>query len=594
MVRSQRRAMVTLPTDIKPVPTTMITKHPFLYLYLALFGLPFLFLNLGVQAQDKANDETAAEISATQAAEEESGKAKRAKENSDRDKKSVEQSKEADKAATSRQKEEEKANARAAKAAERSKKNTKQPAVEPKQEDEKPIALEQAPEPASQPPIEKPEVEESRVVEKPVQPAEAQGRDEDLPMTRTPTVTRPAPESRDGRERTPSPGTTSTPTVPPDASIDGGKLPVDKEVPSTARNLREETQPRGSLTIPAKEEVAAPDASVDRITAEPPTTEPERLAETQVTEATREVLRDVDKRKARIEGREEAQSVINEILGAESRISRAEIAREERFRPRIQRERPTGEREFVVSPQQRREATTYFQQRLRGREIEGPEPEFFRRSERRGNRRFQQVEERFVRPQYLNEGRRYVHYDSRASIPAILMAAQAMNQVRFQPAPEIGPIFYGQENVEIVSMPPESYRTETSWVVSYPVDENSMISSEDILFLQGSTQFSDPYSYEVVGALADALKEMPEEDRFVIEGHASAEGTYESNMVLSQQRAEYIVREIVRRGVSPYRLLPVGYGESEARHPADAAEPLRGQDRRVVVFRMTPEPIAQR
>lgn len=66
-------------------------------------------------------------------------------------------------------------------------------------------------------------------------------------------------------------------------------------------------------------------------------------------------------------------------------------------------------------------------------------------------------------------------------------------------------------------------------------------------------------------------------------------------MVLSQQRAEHIVREIVRRGgVSPSRLIPVGYGESEARHPADAAEVLRSQDRRVVVFRMKPEAITQR
>ena len=121
-----------------------------------------------------------------------------------------------------------------------------------------------------------------------------------------------------------------------------------------------------------------------------------------------------------------------------------------------------------------------------------------------------------------------------------------------------------------------------------------MISSEDILFLQGSTQFSDPYSYDVVGVMADAMKAMPEEERFVVEGHASAEGSYESNMILSQQRAEHIVREIVRRGVSPYRLLPVGYGESEARHLAESAEDPRSQDRRVVVFRMKSEPVAQR
>lgn len=231
--------------------------------------------------------------------------------------------------------------------------------------------------------------------------------------------------------------------------------------------------------------------------------------------------------------------------------------------------------------------------------MEAPPPEFFRRNDRRGDAGDQRIVERveIVRPLYFNEGRRYVHYDSRSAIPAILMAAQAMNQVRFHPTSEIAPIFFERQEVSApyaMPLPPENYRGEDSVVVSYPVDESSMISSEDILFLQGSTQFSDPYSYDVIGVMADAMKAMPEEERFVIEGHASAEGSYESNMILSQQRAEHIVREIVRRGgVSPHRLLPVGYGESEARHPADAAEHLRGQDRRVVVFRMKAEPIAQ-
>jgi outer membrane protein OmpA-like peptidoglycan-associated protein len=365
-------------------------------------------------------------------------------------------------------------------------------------------------------------------------------------------------------------------------------------------------KPRGNEAVPTTEAPPAvsPDQPEERKRAEIPATEPERRAESQVAGVTREVQRDLDQRKTRIVGREAAQALIEEILGAKSRISRAEIAREERFRPRFERQRP-GEEERLpeVSPDQRRAATTYFQERLRGRVVEGPPPEFFGRSQHNGGRVDPRVEERvverveFVRPRYLNEGRRYVHFDSRAAIPAILMAAQAMNQVRFQPAREVAPLFYEGQDVSAkpaMPLPPENYRSENSWVVSYPVDEKSMISSEDILFLQGSTQFSDPYSYEVIAVMADAMKALPEDDRFVIEGHASAEGSYESNMVLSQQRAEHIVREIVRRGVSPYRLLPVGYGESEARRSADATEALRSQDRRVVVFRMKPEPVAKR
>ncbi len=184
-----------------------------------------------------------------------------------------------------------------------------------------------------------------------------------------------------------------------------------------------------------------------------------------------------------------------------------------------------------------------------------------------------------------------------ASVPAILLAAEAMNRVRFQPVREVAPIFYGRETVretQVAAPPPDNYRRDDSLVLSYPVDENSMISSEDILFVQGSTQFSDPLSYDIISSLADAIKEQPSEERFVVEGHASAEGSYEDNMFLSQQRAERIVREIVRRGVQPGRLMPVGYGESEARHPENAHEALRREDRRVVVFRLKEETTAAR
>lgn len=396
---------------------------------------------------------------------------------------------------------------------------------------------------------------------------------------------------------------TKSPTLGEAAEVDQ-QLTVDEPENATEPIAQDEIKPRNNDDVlPTKEETPelAAEDSQERETVEITASEPERLAETEVTDVTREVQAELDQRKTRIEGREQAQALINDILGAESRISRAESAREERFRPRFERQRTNGgDRLVEVSPDQRRAATTYYQERLYGREVEGPAPEFFRLSDQRGDINTARIVEQneYVRPRYLNDGRRYVHYDSRASIPAVLMAAQTLNQVRFQPTQEIAPIFYERQNASAphaMPLPPQNYRSDDSLVVSYPVDEKSMISSQDILFLQGSTQFSDPYSYEVVSVMADAMKAMPEEERFVIEGHASAEGSYEDNMVLSQQRAEHIVREIVRRGgVSPYRLLPVGYGESEARRPADAAESLRSQDRRVVVFRMKPETIAKR
>lgn len=607
---------------------------------LAQIGVSFLLLSPAVYARDYDKNVKAMEIAQTQVKAEEKGKAKLAEEVAKRTEEAAERAKEAaelaeEKAGRAKEaaevaeikKPEDKGEAkRAQEAAERTQETAErakiaaeraeQAAERGKERAERAKETADKKEPATEP---EKKVEKSDTPGKADAPDKGQGGKESGTAARERNEQRRVEDARERRERparpdrpavpatsaapaTPTtPATPAIPATPANPRGDEKTPPIDMPVvPSTPLIPRE--KPPGKDGTPDREVILprVPDAPAPREIIEIAPTEPERQAETKVTEVTQEVLRDLEQRKTRIEGREQAQALIDDILGAESQISRAEIAREERFRQRFEHQRPGEERFIEVTPDQRREATTYYQERLLGHEVEGPPPEFFRRSEFRGDTVDERVVERveFVRPRYLNEGRRYVHYDSRASIPAVLMAAQAMDYVRFQPTREIAPMFYERQEVSApyaMPLPPENYRGQDSVVVSYPVDEKSMISSEAILFLQGSTQFADPYSYEVVGVMADAMKAMPEEERFVIEGHASAEGSYESNMILSQQRAELIVREIVRRGgVSPYRLLPVGYGESEARHPEDAAERLRGQDRRVVVFRMKSEPVAKR
>jgi len=123
--------------------------------------------------------------------------------------------------------------------------------------------------------------------------------------------------------------------------------------------------------------------------------------------------------------------------------------------------------------------------------------------------------------------------------------------------------------------------------VAYTVDPDSVISRDDILFRVGSTEFADAYSFDLVLDIAEAINDPSLiNESFVIEGHASAEGDYGRNLVLSQERAERISRDLVYYGVNPERLLPVGYGVSEALYPANAPENVRRLDRRVMVFRM--------
>ena len=192
-------------------------------------------------------------------------------------------------------------------------------------------------------------------------------------------------------------------------------------------------------------------------------------------------------------------------------------------------------------------------------------------------------------PQFYDGNRRVVRYSSMQEIPPVIVASQRLNRVQVMPLSQssynVQP--QGSRNGQYYNEAPPSYTANDAYAVSYGVDPGSAISRDDILFRQGSTDFADAYSYDLVIDVAEALN-APSllKETFVIEGHASAEGDYGQNLLLSQERAERISRELVRHGVSPERLMPIGYGETEAAHPADAAESERRLDRRVMVFRM--------
>ncbi len=194
------------------------------------------------------------------------------------------------------------------------------------------------------------------------------------------------------------------------------------------------------------------------------------------------------------------------------------------------------------------------------------------------------------RTRFYDGDRRVIRYSSRQEIPPIIVASQQLNRVQLLPHAQstynVMPQAPQQESYYQNDIP-TSYTTGDAYAVSYSVDPESAISTDAILFRQGSTDFADAYSYDLVIDMANAMKAPAlANDTFVIEGHASAEGDYGQNLQLSQERAERISRELVYHGVSAERLMPVGYGEAEASSPADANEASRSLDRRVVVFRM--------
>lgn len=324
-----------------------------------------------------------------------------------------------------------------------------------------------------------------------------------------------------------------------------------------------------------------PAAAADRAKQAPPAPvapEPTNFEkETAVREAVTGAEEAVRLSKLQIKQPEEARAIIDGILGADGPVSRAE---QDRGKQTANAALQSGEQ---VPDAMRAEAKDYVRDRLRGQlPADRKLPKFFRD---RGDDDVVGLIPTDESPRFLHSGRRYVHFHSRTSIPAVLLANASLGYVEIRTPAEANQVFTPDE--ADLSMLPEEYRGGDARVISYPVSQKSMLSSGDIRFSQGSTQFADGHSYEMALMLAEAMKDPAlEGERFIIEGHASAEGSFEENQILSQQRAEAIAREFARNGISPDRIIPVGYGESEARHPADAPEEMRSIDRRVIIFRV--------
>lgn len=192
-------------------------------------------------------------------------------------------------------------------------------------------------------------------------------------------------------------------------------------------------------------------------------------------------------------------------------------------------------------------------------------------------------------PEFYNGNRRVVRYATVNEIPPVIVASRRLNRVEVAPlarSPDAGAHQSSRDNRYYNEIPANTSGAD-AYAVSYEVDPNSAVSRDDILFRQGSSDFADAYSFDLVIDLAESMNTPSLINKtFVIEGDASSAGDYGRDLLLSQECAERIARDLVYYGVSPDRLMPVGYGETEAAHPADAPEEYRSLDRRIMAFRM--------
>lgn len=123
--------------------------------------------------------------------------------------------------------------------------------------------------------------------------------------------------------------------------------------------------------------------------------------------------------------------------------------------------------------------------------------------------------------------------------------------------------------------------------IKIKVDPESKLDGE-INFVKGKAVIADKKSEIFLNNVAEALREAPTlvGEKFVIQGHASAEGSAIDNLELSQARANAIFIALERRGVRPEMIFPVGVGEQHAVYPESAPEQSLALDRRVIFFRL--------
>lgn len=97
----------------------------------------------------------------------------------------------------------------------------------------------------------------------------------------------------------------------------------------------------------------------------------------------------------------------------------------------------------------------------------------------------------------------------------------------------------------------------------------------------------NPASFQAVGLMADSLYHPYLQGyRFLVVGHTDGKGNRESNLKLSQQRADAIREALINPfGIAPSRIEAVGLGEEQLLKPAD---PEAGENRRVQLINVGP------
>lgn len=101
----------------------------------------------------------------------------------------------------------------------------------------------------------------------------------------------------------------------------------------------------------------------------------------------------------------------------------------------------------------------------------------------------------------------------------------------------------------------------------------------NIYFATASARLA-PESYPLLRSLTDIVRRCPQLS-VVIAGHTDSDGNSDTNLSLSEARAQSVMDYLIGRGIDPAQLRAVGYGEDQPVAPNDTAR-NKGLNRRIV------------
>ncbi|HTJ85065.1 MAG TPA: OmpA family protein [Polyangiaceae bacterium] len=123
--------------------------------------------------------------------------------------------------------------------------------------------------------------------------------------------------------------------------------------------------------------------------------------------------------------------------------------------------------------------------------------------------------------------------------------------------------FEGKTPIAIEGVAPPAKPLEPKKLSRVLLSEKKIEITEKIQFgLDNSTIL--PESFSLLDEISQVMKDHPEVKKVAIEGHASADGDDNHNLVLSDARAKAVMAYMVTKGgIDPKRLSAEGFGEKK-------------------------------